>query len=42
MADRYPLVINPNANQIQEIPSGDTLDLTGCKNIKKLATVWLP
>ena len=29
MADRYPLVINPNANQIQEIPSGDTLDLTG-------------
>ena len=33
MADRYPLVINPNANQIQEIPSGDTLDLTG-NNIK--------
>ena len=33
MADRYPLVINPSANQIQEIPSGDTLDLTG-NNIK--------
>jgi len=29
MADRIPLILNTNANQIQEIPSGDTLDLTG-------------
>ena len=29
MADRIPLILNTNANQIQEMPSGDTLDLTG-------------
>jgi len=29
MADRIPLILNTNANQIQEIASGDTLDLTG-------------
>ena len=29
MADRFPLILNTNANQIQEIASGDTLDLTG-------------
>ena len=28
MADRFPLILNTNANQIQEIASGDTLDLT--------------
>ena len=28
MADRIPLILNTNANQIQEMPSGDTLDLT--------------
>ena len=33
MADRIPLILNTNANQIQEMPSGDTLDLTG-SNIK--------
>ena len=29
MADRFPLVANSGSGQIQEIPSGDTLDLTG-------------
>jgi len=30
MADRYPLIINPSANQLQEIASGDNLALNGC------------
>jgi len=29
MADRYPLVYNPSANQIQELQSGDSLDVGG-------------
>lgn len=29
MADRFPLIANPSSNQIQELPNGDTLDLTG-------------
>ena len=29
MADRFPLILNTNSNQIQEIASGDNLDLTG-------------
>ena len=29
MADRVPLIANSSANQIQELASGDTLDLTG-------------
>jgi hypothetical protein len=29
MADRFPLIANSSANQIQEIASGDRLDLTG-------------
>ena len=29
MADRFPLILNTTVNQIQEIPSGDQLDLTG-------------
>ena len=29
MANRFPLVLNTSSNQIQEIASGDTLDLTG-------------
>ena len=33
MADRFPLIANPSTSTIQEIPSGDTLDLTG-NNIK--------
>jgi len=33
MADQIPLILNTSANQIQEMPSGDTLDLTG-SNIK--------
>ena len=28
MADRFPLILNTSTNQIQEIASGDTLDLT--------------
>jgi hypothetical protein len=29
MANKFPLIFNTSANQIQEISSGDTLDLTG-------------
>lgn len=29
MADRYPLIFNPSANQIQELQSGDSLDAGG-------------
>ena len=29
MADRFPLILNTSINQIQEIASGDNLDLTG-------------
>ena len=29
MADQIPLILNTSANQIQEMPAGDTLDLTG-------------
>ncbi len=31
MANKFPLILNTSANQIQEIASGDNLDLTGCK-----------
>ena len=33
MADRYPLVYNPSANQLQELQSGDSLDV-GNSSIK--------
>ncbi len=29
MADRYPLIANSSADQIQELASGDNIDLTG-------------
>ena len=29
MADRYPLIANPATSQIQELASGDNIDLTG-------------
>jgi len=29
MADRFPLIANSSSNQIQEVPAGDRLDLTG-------------
>ena len=29
MADRFPLIANSSSNQIQELATGDTLDLTG-------------
>jgi len=38
MADRFPLILNTNANQIQEIASGDTLDLTNT-NIKNAGII---
>ena len=38
MADRFPLILNTSANQIQEIASGDTLDLTG-SNVKGVGII---
>ena len=38
MADRFPLILNTSANQIQEIASGDTLDLSGT-NIKGVGII---
>ena len=40
MADRYPLVYNPSANQLQELQSGDSLDAGGTlvKNATGYAT----
>ena len=29
MADRFPIILNTSANQLQEIASGDTLDVSG-------------
>ena len=41
MADRFPLIANSSANQIQEIASGDRLDLTGTDvvNLKAVGVV---
>ena len=38
MADRFPLILNTSANQIQEIASGDNLDMT-CNYIKSVCQV---
>ena len=38
MSDRFPLILNTSTNQIQEIASGDTLDLTG-NNIKGVGII---
>ena len=38
MADRYPLVYNPSANQLQELQSGDSLDL-GNAELKNVITI---
>ena len=38
MADRYPIIYNPSANQLQELASGDNLDLSG-NNIINLVGV---
>ena len=37
-ADRYPLVYNPSANQLQELQSGDSLDL-GNAELKNVTTI---
>jgi len=29
MADRFPLIVNPVSKKIEELVSGDNLDLTG-------------
>ena len=41
MADRYPLIYNPTANQLQELQSGDSLDVGGTtiKNAVGYSTV---
>ena len=38
MADRFPLIANSSSNQIQELASGDTLDLTG-NNVDNLVNL---
>ena len=38
MADRFTLILNTNSNQIQEIASGDNLNMTG-NNIKSVSQV---
>ena len=38
MADWYPLIINTGSSQIQELPSGQNLNLTG-SNISNVATI---
>lgn len=38
MANRFPLIVNPNTNLIQELPFGDTLDLTG-NSVNQLVVV---
>ena len=38
MADRFPLVANSSTSQIQEIPHGDTLDLSG-NNVKGVGII---
>ena len=37
MTDRFPLIVNASANQIQEIPAGDSLD--GIANITTTGTI---
>ena len=37
MADRIPLIVNPSADQIQELPNGDSLN--GIANITATGTV---
>jgi hypothetical protein len=38
MADRYPLIVNTGSAQIQELPSGDNLNLTG-SNISAVTNI---
>ena len=40
MANWFPLIINTGSSQIQELPSGQNLDLTG-SNISNVATVTI-
>ena len=39
MANRFPLIVNPNTNQIQELPSGDNLDLSS-SGISSVGTIY--
>jgi hypothetical protein len=38
MADFYPITYNPNTNQLQEIQSGEGIDLTN-NNIKSVGNI---
>lgn len=42
MANRFPLIVNPAAAQVQELASGDNLDLTGNGIVSGGATLSLP
>lgn len=43
MANRFPLIANPSANQIQELAAGDNLDLTssGISNVGNILSVGI-
>ena len=38
MTARFPLIFNPDSNQIQELPNSEALDLSGC-GIKNAASI---
>jgi hypothetical protein len=42
MANRFPLIVNSSTSQIQELPTSDNLDLTGCGILNSSATITLP
>jgi hypothetical protein len=42
MANRFPLIVNSSSNQIQELPTADNLDLSGCGILNGSATITLP
>ena len=42
MVARIPLIVNPDAAQIQELPAGDTLDVEGLNSITLTADGTIP
>ena len=42
MANRFPLIVDPDNLNIKELPAGDNLDLTGSKIINDLSIITIP